>query len=119
VAQQWLGAVRISLDEIAMRKGHKNYKVVICDLDRHNLIEVIDGRSQDCLISRLSGLPIQVKEGVTEVSVDMWHGFPKVIEEIFPNAQIVTDRVHVMKPLIEELKKIAKSSGVKKMINFL
>lgn len=111
--QQWLGVIRISLDEIAMRKGHKNYKAVICDLDRHKLIEVIDGRTQDCLISRLSELPFHVRKEVTEVSVDMWHGFPKVIEEVFPNAQIVTDRFHVMKPLIEELKKIAKSSGVK------
>lgn len=112
--QQWLGVSRISLDEIAMRKGHKNYKAVICDLDKNQLIEVIDGRSQDCLISKLSELPLQVRKAIKEVSVDMWHGFPKVIEEIFPNAQIVTDRFHVMKPLIEELKKIAKSSGVKK-----
>ncbi len=111
--QQWLGVSRISLDEIAMRKGHKNYKAVLCDLDKKKLIEVIDGRTQDCLISKLSEVPLQVTKAVKEVSVDMWHGFPKVIEEIFPNAQIVTDRFHVMKPLIEELKKIAKSSGVK------
>lgn len=111
--QQWLGVSRISLDEIAMRKGHKNYKAVLCDLDKKKLIEVIDGRTQDCLISKLSEVPLQVRKAVKEVSVDMWHGFPKVIEEIFPNAQIVTDRFHVMKPLIEELKKIAKSSGIK------
>lgn len=112
--QQWLGVSRISLDEISMRKGHKNYKAVICDLDKKKLIEVIDGRSQDCLISKLSELPLQVRKAIKEVSVDMWHGFPKVIEEIFPNAQIVTDRFHIMKPLIEELKKIAKSYGVNK-----
>lgn len=111
--QQWLGVSRISLEEIAMHKGHKNYKAVLCDLDKKKLIEVIDGRTQDCLISKLSEVPLQVRKAVKEVSVDMWHGFPKVIEEIFPNAQIVTDRFHVMKPLIEELKKIAKSSGVK------
>lgn len=112
--QHWLEATRISLDEIAMHKGHQDYKAVICDLDKKKLIEVIDGRTQDCLIERLSELPIKVKKAVKEVSVDMWHGFPKVIKEIFPNAQIVTDRFHVMKLLIEELKKIAKSSGVKK-----
>jgi len=103
--EQWLEVSRISLDEIAMRKGHKNYKAVVCDLDKNKLIKVIDGRTQDCLISKLSELPLQVRKAVKEVSVDMWHGFPKVIEEIFPNAQIVTDRFHVMRPLIEELKK--------------
>ncbi|MCT7981357.1 ISL3 family transposase [Laspinema sp. C3] len=112
--QHWLEATRINLDEIAMHKGHQDYKAVICDLDKKKLIEVIDGRTQHCLIERLSELPIRVKKAVKEVSVDMWHGFPKVIKEIFPNAQIVTDRFHVMKLLIEELKNIAKSSGVKK-----
>jgi transposase len=117
--QQWLGVSRISLDEIAMRKRQKNYKAVLCDLDKKKLIEVIDGRTQDCLISKLSEVPLQVTKAVKEVSVDMWHGFPKVIEEIFPNAQIVTDRFHVMKPLIEELKKIANSSGSKNRKNCL
>ncbi|WP_438802929.1 ISL3 family transposase [Laspinema palackyanum] len=111
--KHWLEAKRISIDEIAMHKGHQDYKAVICDLDKNKLIEVIDGRTQDCLIERLSELPSKVRKSVKEVSVDMWHGFPKVIKEIFPNAQIVTDRFHVMKLLIEELKKIAKSSGVK------
>jgi transposase len=34
----------------------------------------------------------------------MWGGFPKVIEKVFPNAVIVTDRFHVMKAVNEEIK---------------
>jgi transposase len=52
--------------------------------------------------------PLEVREGVEEVSVDMWGGFPKVIEKVFPNAVIVTDRFHVMKAVNEELNKIRK-----------
>ena len=33
--------------------------------------------------------PIEVGEQVSEVSVDMWGGFPKVIQEVFPNAVVV------------------------------
>jgi transposase len=33
--------------------------------------------------------PIEVREQVSEVSVDMWGGFPKVIQEVFPNAVVV------------------------------
>ena len=40
---------------------------------------------------------IEVREQVSEVSVDMWGGFPKVIQEVFPNAIVVYDRFHVMK----------------------
>lgn len=56
---------------------------------------------------------IEVREAVEEVSVDMWGGFAKVIQEVFPNAKIVTDRFHVMKPLIQELNKIASQVGIK------
>ena len=45
-----------------------------------------------------------------EVSVDMWGGFPKVIQEVFPNAQLVFDRFHVMKPVNEELNLIRKQT---------
>jgi len=41
--------------------------------------------------------PIEVRQKVQEVSVDMWGGFPKVIQKVFPNARIVFDRFHVMK----------------------
>ena len=54
--------------------------------------------------------PLEVRGGVEQVSVDMWGGFPKVIEKVFPNAVIVTDRFHVMKAVNEELNKIRKQT---------
>jgi len=56
--------------------------------------------------------PIEVRQKVQEVSVDMWGGFPKVIQKVFPNARIVFDRFHVMKGVNEELNKIRRESGV-------
>lgn len=52
--------------------------------------------------------PFEVRSSVQEVSVDMWGGFPKVVQSVFPNAQIVFDRFHVMKPVNEELNKVRK-----------
>lgn len=43
----------------------------------------------------------------------MWGGFAKVIAEVLATAQIVTDRFHVMKPLIEELRRIARQLRIK------
>lgn len=40
----------------------------------------------------------------------MWGGFPKVVQEVFPNAQIVFDRFHVMKPVNEQLNRIRKQT---------
>jgi len=71
-------------------------------------MEVIDSHQQDEIIEVLMEQPLEVREVVEEVSVDMWGGFPKVIEKVFPNAVIVTDRFHVMKAVNEELNKIRK-----------
>lgn len=95
-----------------MRKGHKNFQTVVSDLELGKLIEVIDGHTQEAIIEKLMQQPLDVRERVEEVSLDMWGGFAKIIPIIFPNAQIVTDRFHVMKPLIKELNTIAKQVGI-------
>jgi len=58
------------------------------------------------LIEVLSEQDLEVREGVEEVSVDMWEGFPKVIGSVFPNARIVYDRFHVMKHVNQELNRL-------------
>jgi transposase len=113
VKKNWTPVKRISLDEIAMRKGHKSFKTVVSDLDRRKLIEVIDGHAQESIVQKLMEQPLELREMVEEVSIDMWGGFAKIIPEIFPKCRIVTDRFHVMKLLIKELKTIANQTGIK------
>jgi transposase len=52
-----------------------------------------------------------MRTSVAEVCVDMWGGFPKVIKEVFPNADIVVDRFHVMKLVNKSLNKIRLKLG--------
>ena len=42
----------------------------------------------------------------------MWGGFPKVIEQVFPNAQVVIDRFHVMKAVNKDLNKLRREIGI-------
>jgi transposase len=51
-------------------------------------------------------LIVAMREGIKEVCVDMWGGFPKVIREVFPNAKTVVDRFHVQKLINKALNKI-------------
>ena len=60
----------------------------------------------------LQSLTSEVREGVTEVSIDMWGGYTLVVETIFPNAQIVYDRFHVMQHVNRELNKLRRLVGV-------
>jgi transposase len=73
---------------------------------------VIDSHKQADIIEILLQQPLEVRQQVKEVSVDMWGGFPKVITEVFPNAQIVFDRFHIMQPVNDELNKIRRLVGM-------
>jgi transposase len=73
---------------------------------------VIDSHRQEDIIESLTQQPLEVREQIEEVSVDMWGGFPKVVEKVFPNAVIVIDRFHVMKAVNAELNKIRKQVGI-------
>ena len=109
----WENVKRISIDEVSQRKGHGDFVTVVSDIDLGELLEVIDSHKQEEIITILKQQPLEAREKVEEVSVDMWGGFPKVVKEVFPNAKIVIDRFHVMQPVIKELNKLRKSTGMK------
>ena len=73
---------------------------------KKSLLEVIDSHKSEEIIEVLKAQPLTISENVKEVSVDMWGGFPKVIDEVFPNALIVIDRFHVMKLVNKALNKL-------------
>ncbi len=102
----------MSIDEISMRKGKGSLVTVVSDIEEGNLIEMIDSHRQPDIIEALIKQPFEVREQVEEVSIDMWGGFPKVIEQVFPNAKIVIDRFHVMKAVNKDLNKLRRAVGI-------
>lgn len=110
--ERWENVTRIGIDEISKRKGHQNFVTVVGDLEVGKLIEVIDSHEQDDIIEVLKQQPIEVREKIEEVSVDMWGGFPKVVERVFPNAVIVIDRFHVMQAVNKELNQLRRQVGI-------
>lgn len=96
-----------------MRKGQQDFVTVVSDVERGCLIELIDSHKQDDIIATLREQPLELREAVEEVSVDMWGGFPKVIAEVFPNAVVVFDRFHVMQRVNRELNKLRWKLGVR------
>jgi transposase len=104
--KDWGQPERLSLDEFSRQKGQGNFVTVVSDIDKGSLLEVIDSHQSDEIIEVLNQQPLEVRENVKEVSVDMWGGFPKVIKDVFPQALIVIDRFHVMKLVNKSLNKI-------------
>jgi transposase len=95
-----------------MRKGKGSFVTVVSDIEGGNLIEMIDSHRQQDIVEVLMRQPLKVREQVEEVSVDMWGGFPKVIKQVFPNAQLVIDRFHVMKAVNKDLNKLRRGIGI-------
>ncbi len=108
---------RLSLDEFSKKKGHGRFATILVDLDKSSLLEVIDSHKSDDIIKSLMRLPQSMREQVEEVCVDMWGGFPKVIKEVFPNAEIVIDRFHVQKIINKNLNKIRLKLDLKGLHN--
>jgi transposase len=101
---------RLSIDEFSHRKGRGRFATVVSDIEHSNLLEVINSHRQEEIIEALQDWPLEFREQIEEVSVDMWGGFPKVIEKVFPKARVVIDRFHVMKAVNEDFNQVIKQS---------
>lgn len=100
-------AIRVlGIDEISMRKGHRDFVCVITDIDRKCVIEVLENRLKETLVAYLSALPPSVRKSVRYVSIDMWEGYYQAVVEALPKrVKIVVDRFHVMKNLTAAITK--------------
>jgi transposase len=115
--KDWGNPERLSLDEFSRCKGQRKFATVVSDVDRGCLLEVVDSHQSEEIIAVLKQQPLEVREQVKEVSVDMWGGFKRVITEVFPNAVIVIDRFHVMKLVNQSLNKIRLLLGLRGLKN--
>jgi transposase len=95
----------LGVDEISNKKGHKQYLLVISDLQRKCVIEVLPNRLKETLVNWLYSLPVWVRENICVVSMDLWEPYKQAIQEVLPHAEIVADRYHVMKNLNKVLDK--------------
>jgi transposase len=117
---------RIGIDEFAYRKGKKAYAVVIVDLDKSCVWEVLEDRSKERLKAYFLSKGEAFCAGVEVVRCDMWEGFSTTAKEIFPNASVVIDRFHffnhchqVLDTLRKELRKSDPENASFKAIKWL
>ncbi|MEH7500556.1 transposase [Neobacillus drentensis] len=103
----------MSLDEIAVRKGHK-YETVLYDANLGAVIGMHKNRDFDSTLKLLS-LKVIHPDQVKNVVVDMWDPFHKAIRKAFPNAQIIVDKYHVVQKVTQALDQVRKKiPGLKK-----
>ena len=98
------GMVRVlGVDEISVRKGHKNYALVLTDIERRCVLEVFDNRLQETFGKWIEELSKEEKRAIKVVSMDMWNPYRQIVRRKLPKANIVADRFHVVKQLNHQL----------------
>ena len=85
---------RIGIDEIALKKGHKHYVAVIVDLDTGSVLDLLEDRSKEFIISYFEQKGPAFCQQIELFCADLWEGYLTAARCVFPTAIIVTDRFH-------------------------
>lgn len=84
----------IGIDEIALKKGHKDFVCVLVNLETGEVLDLLEDRSKANVIAYFNKLGRVFCEKIEIFSADMWEGYTNAAKVLFPNAQIVVDRFH-------------------------
>jgi transposase len=90
---------RLGIDEIALKKGHGQYVLVLSDLDQGCVLTVLPERTKEALEAYLATWTADQRAAITDVALDLWEPYHLAVRACLPNAQITADRFHVMKNL--------------------
>jgi transposase len=88
----------LGLDEIALKKGHRNFVVIVTARladGRVVILAVLPDRQKDSVVEFLRSIPERLKQSIHTVCCDMYEGFIEAVREELGQARIVIDRFHV------------------------
>lgn len=90
---------RLGIDEIALKKGHGQYALVLSDLERGRVLTVLPDRTKETLEAHFDTWSVEQRAAVTDVALDLWEPYHLAVTAKLPNARIAGDRFHMMKNL--------------------
>jgi transposase len=88
----------VGLDEIALKKGHRNFVVIVTARladGRVVILGILPDRQKDTVIEFLRSIPQRLQETIHTVCCDMYEGFSEAVREELKHVRIVIDRFHV------------------------
>lgn len=103
----------LGFDEIAMRKGHKQYLTIVSDISmkgKTRVIAVLQGRTRDDILPFLRDIPDRVITNLQGICVDMSGSYFSALKERIGNQKlfeklVTIDRFHLAKLLGEKVDK--------------
>ena len=108
----------LGIDEIALKRGHKDYVVLITTPLKEQGVEVLAvlrDRKKETVVKFLASIPIRLQKTIERVCTDMYLGFVNAAREQLPRAHIIIDRFHVARAYrhcADRVRKVELNSGV-------
>ena len=97
----------ISIDEFKGNVGEK-FQVVINSLTERKCLNILPARSADKLYEEILKYPLEERMKVKYVSIDLSLSFRKMVQNCFPNAQIIADHFHAVRMANDALDTVRK-----------
>lgn len=101
----------VGLDEIALKKGHRNFVVIVTARladGRVVILAVLPDRQKDTVIEFLRCIPERLQQSIHTVCCDMYEGFTEAVKEELKHVRIVIDRFHVARAYRDGLDELRK-----------
>jgi transposase len=90
----------IGIDEISLKKGHKDFVTVVTARTdgRIIILAVLNGRKKSTVKAFLASIPKRLKKTILALCSDLYEGYINAAKEVFgANVIIVVDRFHITK----------------------
>jgi transposase len=90
----------VGIDEIALKRGHRDYVVLVTTPLTPKGVEVLavlSDRKKETVAKFFSSIPLRLQQTMKSVCTDMYQGFVNAAQEQLPGVEIVIDRYHVAK----------------------
>jgi transposase len=102
----------IGLDEIALKKGHRDFVVIVTARLKHGhvvLLGVLANRQKETVVEFLRSIPERLKRSIVSACCDMYEGYTEAIREELPHVRLVIDRFHVARAYRDGLDSLRKA----------
>ncbi len=100
----------LGIDEIS-KKGHGDYVLVLTDLKRRIVLDILPDRQKKTLVRWLTAPPAGIiLTKLTFVATDLWKHYRDGVQSVFPHVAVVADRFHVVQNLHEVIHEVRRKA---------
>lgn len=97
----------ICIDEVyALKDNHSKYVCILLDFLSHEMVDMLPDRKKYSLLNYFDRIPIQERNNVKYVVIDMYSVYRDVVHMKLKNAVIAVDSFHVIKNINTALDKV-------------